>query len=380
MHVRRLHLTQFKYFEDLEVILDSRPRLVVLSGENGTGKSSVIDGISSWRLRQRWGLSDPEFFSRGGVPGTASELVMEFHEPVEDFRKTVYTRTAQRVSVEFGGQGLAASTSLLEEPGPQRSIDLDQRMQHDYQRLVAVSVERMWDPAQAATPAGEIVNELVGEVAKPLDRLLPGLRFDGPIDPLQPQSTFRFSKGGVEGYPYKNLSGGEKAVFDLLLDTAVKRDTFSDAIWCIDEPELHVNAGIHGRLLEEMLDLLDDRCQMWVATHSAGMLAAAHRMQRESPDSVAFLDFSGHDFSSSVRLTPAPVNRRFWRSQLEVAFGDLASLVAPAKVILCEGLADKQGRPRARFDAACLETILWGIDSMSAGALRRWSTAFRSCV
>jgi hypothetical protein len=357
MHVRRLQLNQFKYFEDLELTLDGHPRLVILSGENGTGKSSVIDGISAWRYRQRWGLADPEFFSRGGLAGAGGAVALDFHEPVEDFRKTVYTRTAQRVSVEFGGQGLLASTPLLEEPGPPRSIDLDQRMQEDYQRLVAVSVERMWDPAHAQTPAGDIVSELVGEVARPLDRLLPGLRFDGPINPLQPQSTFRFSKGGIEGYAYKNLSGGEKAVFDLLLDIAVKRDAFSDSIWCIDEPELHVNARIHGPFLEEMLGLLDPRCQLWIATHSAGMLATARRLQRDDPQSVAFIEFSGHDFSSPVRLRPASVSREFWRGQLEVAFGDLAALLAPAKVVLCEGLADARGRPRARFDAACLETI-----------------------
>jgi len=49
--------------------------------------------------------------------------------------------------------------------------------------------------------------------------------------------TFEFSKGGVQRYPYKLLSGGEKAVFDLLLDFAVKRQTFNDTVYCVDEPD-----------------------------------------------------------------------------------------------------------------------------------------------
>ena len=36
--------------------------------------------------------------------------------------------------------------------------------------------------------------------------------------------SFRFSKGSVSDFHYKNLSGGEKAAFDILLDVFVKRE------------------------------------------------------------------------------------------------------------------------------------------------------------
>jgi len=52
MHVSRLIATQFKCFADLTIDLDGTPQLVVLCGENGTGKSSVLDAVASWRLRQ----------------------------------------------------------------------------------------------------------------------------------------------------------------------------------------------------------------------------------------------------------------------------------------------------------------------------------------
>lgn len=356
MHIRDLSLIKFKNFEDLDIQMPEQPKLVVLCGENGTGKSSVIDGISSWRHRQTIGVHDPEFYAPGGITAVPSNTHVQFHEEFTDARATTYTRTAQRVTVEFSAQSQAPPQAMLDVPGPLRTIDLDQRIVEDYQRLVGLSIERLWNPENAGTAAGEIVSELVGAVAAPLTRLLPGLTFDGP-EPLQQNSTFRFSKGSARGYAYKNLSGGEKSVFDLLLDVVVKRETYSDAVWCIDEPELHVNARIHGPLLRELLDLLPDSAQLWIATHSAGMLAEARRMHASSPDSVAFIDFGGQDFSVPVTLSPVAPDRAFWRSQLAIALGDLATLLAPAKVVLCEGNPDARDRPTARFDARCLEAI-----------------------
>ena len=58
--------------------------------------------------------------------------------------------------------------------------------------------------------------------------------FGGSLD----SGAFRFKKGSIDDFHYKNLSGGEKAAFDLLLDIFVKRDEYQDAIYCIDEPRI----------------------------------------------------------------------------------------------------------------------------------------------
>ena len=205
--------------------------------------------------------------------------------------------------------------------------------------------------------AGEIVGGLVGAIAEPLARLLPGLTFEGPsLDPLA-GGTFEFSKGTVSRYAYKMLSGGEKAVFDLLLDFAVKREILNDTVYCVDEPELHVNASIHGLLLEEIVGLLPDGCQLVIATHSAGMLATARAMYDADPRSVAFLDFDSLNMDKPVELTPATPDRAFWRRQLTIAFGNFADLLAPARVVLCEGEPLRRNTRRASFDARCMTSI-----------------------
>jgi predicted ATPase len=356
--INRLHVTSFKPFSELTVTLDGSPRLVMACGQNGTGKSSLIDAVSLWRQQQRWGASDPRYYTRGGGE-QAHAVELSFHNEGEgvDGRLAIYVRTAQRVSIEFSVGGVGRPTDLLDDPGPRRGIDVDARVEQNYIRLVAESVAALWDRTTPERTTGDIVRTLVGEIGAPLGRLLPGLVFEGPsLDPLM-EGTFEFTKGSVQRYAYKMLSGGEKAVFDLLLDFAMKRTTFTNTIYCVDEPELHVNAAIHGKLLDEMLALMPPGCQLILATHSAGMLARARAIYDDDHDSVAFLDFDGQDFDQPVDLTPVAPDRSFWRRQLTTAFGAFADLLAPRRVVLCEGEPAVQDSARASFDARCYEAI-----------------------
>ena len=170
--------------------------------------------------------------------------------------------------------------------------------------------------------------------------------------------TFYFDKGSSEGFLFKNLSAGEKAVFDLLLDAVVKREFYDDTIWCIDEPETHLNTRIQGRLLETLVDLLPPDCQLWIASHSIGFMRKAWEMAQGEPGSVTFLDLQGVDFDAPAVVRPVSPTRDFWARTLDVALGDLATLVAPERVVMCEGrpargVADQ----KAAFDATCYGRI-----------------------
>ena len=80
-------------------------------------------------------------------------------------------------------------------------------------------------------------------------------------------------------YHYKNLSGGEKAAFDLILDIHLKKKFFPDAIYCIDEIESHLHTGVQGTILKELFDILPNDSQLWVSTHSLGVLRAAQSIE-----------------------------------------------------------------------------------------------------
>lgn len=361
--IRRVALTDFKRFTKLTLTVPGNPRLVVLCGPNGSGKSSFFEGLKKWQdLRAGWGYQpDPEYLRKGGVPTgpalDASQADVEFSygaalDP-EQVKKALYVRTAYRHEAEFTLNAIQRSPSVLDGPRPPRMIDGDVRVSDNYQRLVGSTFDLLFSGAGAEMSGAEIREQLIGRVREALEAVLPGLTLEGLSDPLS-GGTFRFRKGMVSGFPYKNLSGGEKAVFDLLLDLAVKQATYGDAVVCIDEPEVHANPRVHGLLLDALLSFVGDAGQLWLATHSIGMLQRAQELQLGSPSDVAFFDFD-QDFDQAVGLEPISVSRSFWKATLAESLGDVAGLVAPARVVLCEG-QPSSGR-RANFDARCLDAI-----------------------
>lgn len=157
-----------------------------------------------------------------------------------------------------------------------------------------------------------------------------------------------FSQFNEKTPPFYNLSMGEIAIFDLLLDVTIKKVIDDETIICIDEPELHIHTKLQGQLLEELYNLISPKSQLWIATHSVGMVHKAQELWRKEPDSVVFLDFGPHDFDESVTLTPVTPDPDFWAQTYEVALGDLADLVVTGRTVFCEG---------EEFDEECYKNI-----------------------
>src|ERR1035438_1251453 len=106
------------------------------------------------------------------------------------------------------------------------------------------------------------------------------------------------------------------------------------------------------------MDLLPDNCQLFLASHSIGFMRKAWEMAKVNADHVAFIDLQGVDFDRHVVLTPVRPTREFWARTLDVALGDLASLVAPEQLVLCEGRPSQGVNDRkAAFDAICYGRI-----------------------
>ena len=87
--------------------------------------------------------------------------------------------------------------------------------------------------------------ELIGPIRESMKAVFGDLVLNNISDPLG-AGAFFFEKGIAKAYHYKNLSGGEKAAFDLLLDLHVKKKFFADAVYCIDEIETHLHTRVQG--------------------------------------------------------------------------------------------------------------------------------------
>ena len=139
----------------------------------------------------------------------------------------------------------------------------------------------------------------------------------------------------------------------MLLDIFVKRPEYQDAVYCIDEPEAHVNTALHGRLLKAMLRLVPDESQLWLATHSIGFVRQAYELMKLEGN-VVFLDFGNCDFDQPAVIRPHVPNRVFFQNAYNVALDDLSNLIAPENIVVCEG---KKSEADKGFDAACYNRL-----------------------
>lgn len=366
MHLKSLRASRFRRFTELAITgIPASVRLVVLAGPNGVGKSSVFDAFRTWgHLHAGLGGSgDESYLVKAGQPkkGWSDSITLEFHEPTptdkEGKKKAFYFRSAYRNDPDFTSRSLNRAGDVLDDARVARFIDNDASVALNYQRLVAQTIEGVYAGAFDAQTVAALREAFLGRLREPMLRVFGDLVLEGPGDPLS-AGSFYFAKGTSKGFHYKNLSGGEKAAFDLLLDLIVRLPAFNDTIFCIDEPETHLNTRLQATLLGELVSLVPANSQLWIATHSIGMLRKARDLFDADPGSVAFLDFEGHDFDAPVTLQPVGVDRAFWGRSLGVALDDLARLVAPKRVVLCEGRHQAQPHSaRAEFDARCYRVI-----------------------
>ena len=203
----------------------------------------------------------------------------------------------------------------------------------------------------------DFTESLIGPIRDPVSRLFPELFLNSLANPME-DGTFRFTKGTSEGFHYKNLSGGEKAVFDLILDVVIARRAYDNTLFCIDEPEAHMNARVQAELLSVLFGLIPENCQLMLATHSIGMMRRARDIEEETPGSVAFLDFGDRNFDDPQVIEPTIPDRTFWGRAYNVALDDLATLVAPERVVICEGEPKNRNSGKSySHDARCYERI-----------------------
>jgi hypothetical protein len=211
--------------------------------------------------------------------------------------------------------------------------------------------------------------ELIGQIRASMEVVFGDLLLNNISDPLG-SGAFFFDKGSASSYHYKNLSGGEKAAFDLLLDIHVKKKFFSDAVYCIDELETHLHTRVQGQLLKEMVKILPDQSQLWVTTHSLGVLRAAQEMAAADPGSVCVIDFDAVDPDEAREIVPSSLGRVSWEKMLSITLDDLSQRLSPSILVVCEG--SSLGNRRKDFDAEIYNRILgshtFGIIFISGGS------------
>jgi len=375
MRIRRVRLKNgYKRFHDLTIDLGEKPaRIVALVGPNGCGKSSVLDGLLFHQGHgyQQIGRGDGNISATyhsmdpGVIVGPGDVEIQFVDGSYEAMRvrrtaagkpQTIFSfRSPYRYNNQVKITEVRATTPISENNyGASNASSLDSKMEDNYRRLQAAVHRHMEEkdirPSEARS---RVIGELNASIAKCLDLELSSVGNVGAG-----QGTLFFKKlGHPKEFEFNVLSSGEKEVVDLLLDLYLRKEDYDDSVFLIDEPELHINTSIQGRLLSEIDKLVDDKCQIWLTTHSIGFLRALQTQMKEKCQIIQFKP--DYELASKPYvLKPLKVTGAAWRELFSIALDDLATLVSPKTIIYCEGRdTPRAGGGERGMDAQALNTI-----------------------
>jgi len=362
MKIKKIELRDFKRFSDFTI--DDIPasiKLVLIVGPNGSGKTSLFDAFNLW-YKQHANIGwdqDKRFYLKRNENDNWNKLVsIEFHDNEggrgDHLRGRFYFRTAYRNQSDFTIGSLQKQGDPTTSNKIMRLIQNDETVSENYQRLISHTLSGVYNKENDTKTIEEFRKELIGKIQNSLNNVFEDLSLSSIGDPLS-NGSFYFEKGSSKDFHYKNLSGGEKSAFDIILDLIIKSAYYPEAIFCIDEPEAHLHTQLQSLLLEEIFKLIPDNSQLWLNTHSFGMLKKAKEIDKDVPGSVAFINFDDLDFDDHVKIEPSPIDKTLWSKFLKLALDDFSTLIAPKKVIFCEGAPN--GKSYKNFDAQIYSRI-----------------------
>ncbi len=360
MKIKEVNIKKFKRFTDLTISeIPETAKLIVLVGPNGSGKTSLFEALNHWyRFKGFNTVGQEDYFVKKNSESVSGRnwyqnmVDISFHNTIDNSQENIkgkfYFRTAYRNEPDF------TINQLKKQSDPITSLKLETLMGNDitvsenYQRLISLTLSGIYNESNNSKTVEQLREELIGKIKSSISNVFDDLSLSSIGDPLS-NGSFYFEKGISKDFHYKNLSAGEKSVFDLLLDMIIKSSYYEDTIFCIDEPEAHMHTRLQSRVLKELFNLTPNNSQLWISTHSIGMLKEAEEIEERNPGTVVFLDFDNRDFDLTEIIKPSQINKTIWDRFFDLAFADFSKLIAPSRIVFCEGTS--QGRKYKDFDA-----------------------------
>lgn len=351
MKIKKIQMKDYKRFHNLTIDLGNEPkRIVALVGANGCGKSSIFDAMLylDYAYNSFRGSKDYRYHSLKQDSNYDYRKVNiqfdvgnfeEVRQKLIEIGKanTIFSfRSAYRYNSNLKIESTVSIPEIeLNQEGAMTASDLDNRMEQNYRRIYSKLNQLLRKDKKRYTLA-LAEDEVIGELNASIKNCL-NLRIDSLGDIESNRGTIFFKKDDYNNaFEYNVLSSGEREVVDILLDLYLRKDVYTDSVYIIDEPELHVNTSIQRKLLYEINKIIPSDCQIWLATHSIGFMRC---LQEELKEDSQIIEFNEKNkwASKEYILYPIKKSRTKWKELFEIAVDDLTNLIVPKCFVYCEG-------------------------------------------
>ncbi|EAI5988393.1 ATP-binding protein, partial [Campylobacter jejuni] len=300
MRIKEIQIKNFKRFDNLIIKGTEQSKLVALVGPNGSGKSSILEACNTWQKSKRWNIIDTTYHNKYLNIGHQIDIIFNQDLPHDyNYQKLMHFRSAHRNEADFTVEQFSKMSKPYESLKLRKIIDNDTSVSDNFKRLVGMTVSDLYNNENSEILVKDLKERLLGKLRKSMKNIFDDLILEGITNPFE-NGSFYFKKGKVEKFHYKNLSSGEKSAFDLLLDLVLKIEYFEDGIIFIDEPETHMHTSLQSKLIEEIYNIIPDNNQLWITTHSLGILQKIKELIACKNQDISIIDFSEQNFDEEI--------------------------------------------------------------------------------
>lgn len=359
MFINRLQLTNFKRFTDLLIDLTglaTPPKLVLLIGSNGSGKSSVFDAFEViadledrppfdkyYKKREKESVEIRVGMTNGyTLYRIDSESGFKHYENQYGSNPySFYGRSSLRQIPRLTRTGFSQKAFNFgkDTDRPRFYIDREERFENDIEHIIKLILDDVF--RNNAKNSQDIINSYITPINKAFENIFglntqTSLRLYSFTPPVEGNTAeILFQKGDILVH-YDLLSSGEKEIFNILFNLLSRRSYYQDTIYFMDQLDVHLNTKLQYNLLKEITEnWLPDNCQLWTASHSLGFIDYAN-----DTDHSAIVDFDDLNFDLPQMLYPKPKDKL---EVYEVAVPKemLLKLFQGKNIIVCENQNDE---------------------------------------
>jgi predicted ATPase len=355
-----LHLANFRGFSDLTLPLD--PRLTVLVGQNGSGKSTILDATEGlYRMlmgeKQTWSRGD---LSRGS---SSTSLTLSYSDgenevrcflglmrgpagdiqerPWSPFRRPATALPLVSYKMNRSARGETITQSRLIQVYSMKNEPAMQGMFAPMEGVVAWFRERedLENQERVRRRNFDYQDPALVLARRAILGLL-GAKYSAPRIDRQPDQTELLIDKDGESLPATQLSDGERSLLVMAGDlarqisqTSADGQVTGEAIVLIDEIELHLHPGWQRRILPAMLQAFPG-VQFIVTTHSPQVLGGVEAKSLRILENFRLLEpthpVKGRDANALLREIMGTSERPAETEQEIKEIGDLLDQSEPA--------------------------------------------------